>query len=383
MSGCHSKRKFKCAVNGCDTISRGDSLYKHYRSHVKVDTRGNVLVPGSEDFKKLKERQKSHTLYFYENNFTHSKFPPLGVPSDAPKNPWHAIESKQRKRQRSNSNSDSDEKSHQEFDTKNANKKTKTSSDLDSLIHNMSNISLDIPNDIGSNSDNECSLSHLLCEDIIGKTIATEGQHEKLEGLDQEKYDSVNFTDMQNEYAHMLDKDVFPAQSCEIKDEFVNKISQETTRLVIEALNSDGKFPLNLANKKADLLKSQITNSNNENEVEDDKYEATWELFEDTLECLPCKLYKYNAPSEFNPYKQSKFGVLLRENGNETTNIARKRKIRENKINPLHVWCVEHKKKVNTNRNIEDIENLESGKNLLEMLCFAFSMEEVQLIMQS
>ena len=95
-----------------------------------------------------------------------------------------------------------------------------------------------------------------------------------------------------------------------------------------------------------------------------------WNFFEDTQECIPCKLYKYSSPSEFKYYCKANFGVLHKTNTDLKNAKSINRKIRDHLANPLHTWCVQRKKLLDTNRNVEDSENIESGKKLVQNAVF-------------
>ena len=78
------------------------------------------------------------------------------------------------------------------------------------------------------------------------------------------------------------------------------------------------------------------------------------------------------SPSQFKHYcKKPNYGIFSRTSADsKTANKERKRRIREHKRNPLHLWCVQHKKQADNNRNVEESENLESGRKLVQNAVF-------------
>ena len=66
------------------------------------------------------------------------------------------------------------------------------------------------------------------------------------------------------------------------------------------------------------------------------------------------QLYKYDSPSEFKYYSKTNFGVLHKTTTDFKNAKGINRKIREHLTNPLHTWCVQCKKLLDTNRNVEN-----------------------------
>ena len=64
-----SREQCKCPVEGCTVEKRRDKMLLHLISTAKFDTAGNPLIPHSQIFNKLDEKERKHTEYFHHNNF--------------------------------------------------------------------------------------------------------------------------------------------------------------------------------------------------------------------------------------------------------------------------------------------------------------------------
>ena len=76
-----SRLKFPCQVPSCDGSFRSDLLKNHYLWSVISGDDGRPVNPSSEKFAKLSEKQQKHTKFFFENNFTETKLPPVKKPT--------------------------------------------------------------------------------------------------------------------------------------------------------------------------------------------------------------------------------------------------------------------------------------------------------------
>ena len=78
-----SRLNFSCAVTTCAHSARSDALKRHYLTNVKFDENGRPLLASSAGYSGLTRKQKQHTKYFVEHNFTQTSLPQMKKPVSA------------------------------------------------------------------------------------------------------------------------------------------------------------------------------------------------------------------------------------------------------------------------------------------------------------
>ena len=78
-----SRLNFSCAVTTCAHSARSDALKRHYLTNVKFDENGRPLLASSAVYSGLTRKQKQHTKYFVELNFTQTSLPQMKKPVSA------------------------------------------------------------------------------------------------------------------------------------------------------------------------------------------------------------------------------------------------------------------------------------------------------------
>ena len=100
----HSRKNFPCEVEKCDKTLRSDKLLDHYRSMVCFKANGEPVSKFSDEFAKLCDLKKAHTMFFIDHKYTLTKLPSVKsvTPSQSPTNPFDAAKANARKKQRLN-----------------------------------------------------------------------------------------------------------------------------------------------------------------------------------------------------------------------------------------------------------------------------------------
>ena len=92
----HSRKNFPCEVEKCDKTLRSDKLLDHYRSMVCFKANGEPVSKFSDEFAKLCDLKKAHTMFFIDHKYTLTKLPSVKsvTPSQSPTNPFDVAKAK-------------------------------------------------------------------------------------------------------------------------------------------------------------------------------------------------------------------------------------------------------------------------------------------------
>ena len=364
-----SRLKYPCRVTSCDESLRSDALKTHYINQVKFDEEGFPLDSDTEEFRKLSKKFQDHTRFFSENGYSLNNLPktgkPVGVKNSVCR--YFTPDSEQIDKVPDDDDDDMDELGDKRprLDSENTDG---TSGLVESSDVMDSNSGVERSVDQDEESDNELQARLDALRSNSPVVNASDEPPPSLPVEIRAILDSTEVTENNNEHDangnYVSDEDRNGSVLTEYsEDRIAEKISE--------------KLLLKLGVKPGQTLKNVIGDAVEES-VGSEKTEAEkgensdWLESEDYFTCEVCSLLSivsvHELPSQLRAMKKGNFGTISKGQAK----FHWRKAIILHEGNPLHIWCLEKRKKMADEISKEKNENMKAATLVATNAAFCF-----------